>query len=537
MKTLMKKLFLLFTVLCAAVALQAQVISGYQFAASQGTYTEITDGTVVNTTGVGDSFRYLGFFPDSIINDVSATLPGFPIGFEFTYNDIICNQFAIGSSGVISLGRDSVNLKADETGWIMTREYEGEAVNVIGVATKETQPMLATTQLSYKVMGEAPNRVLVVQFKDMPYGLDYSGDNVGAINTQIKLYETTNRVEIVFGDVIVPEDQVETTRDFRVGLHGTGSDRLIVSRPDYDEEYTLDQYKAFPEGSSAISICKTNLPKGLTYTFDQAPDCVAPAQEYNLTGVNVMSTEFSLEWKPLVEADRMLVVLYTVDNLGDAPQNGVFYNEGDSIGNGRVLAFTTDTIYTLDYSIKLETSTQYYLYLCTANTFCAGGPIYDTGAITSFTTKPAAPQALAITSTGLNSLTFDVTGNGTDDVFVILTDSVRENRPYANVIEFGTPTGEYQVGDLVEGLGRVVYMGPSAQNVVVEGLEASTGYYLRAHSYGASGYSSDVLEDKDATIITLPWCPDLSKEDRNGLPAGWTAGGHVAGTCHEKSLT
>ena len=44
----MKKLFLLFAVLFATVAMQAQVISGYSYKGSQGTYTEITDGNVVS---------------------------------------------------------------------------------------------------------------------------------------------------------------------------------------------------------------------------------------------------------------------------------------------------------------------------------------------------------------------------------------------------------------------------------------------------------------------------------------------------------
>lgn len=47
----MKKLFLLFTILCAGIVANAQVVSAYTMQATQGTYTEITDGTVMDLTG------------------------------------------------------------------------------------------------------------------------------------------------------------------------------------------------------------------------------------------------------------------------------------------------------------------------------------------------------------------------------------------------------------------------------------------------------------------------------------------------------
>jgi hypothetical protein len=70
-KTLMKKLFLLFTLLCATVALQAQVISGYKVQATQGTYTAITGGTVMDTTGMADDMLEKVWFPDSISSEVT----------------------------------------------------------------------------------------------------------------------------------------------------------------------------------------------------------------------------------------------------------------------------------------------------------------------------------------------------------------------------------------------------------------------------------------------------------------------------------
>ncbi|MBR5003612.1 MAG: fibronectin type III domain-containing protein, partial [Bacteroidaceae bacterium] len=70
-------------------------------------------------------------------------------------------------------------------------------------------------------------------------------------------------------------------------------------------------------------------------------------------------------------------------------------------------------------------------------------------------------------------------------------------------------------------VGRVVYMGPSAQNVVVEGLEASTAYFVRAISYDASyNYATLYAEDEAATVNTLPWTPNIHNFYTE-VPTGW----------------
>lgn len=87
----MKKLFLLSTVLCVVLTAQAQVISSYTMQATQGTYTEITDGVAMDTTGIAlDDMQYKVWHADGLATETT-TMTGFPIGFDFEFNDILCN--------------------------------------------------------------------------------------------------------------------------------------------------------------------------------------------------------------------------------------------------------------------------------------------------------------------------------------------------------------------------------------------------------------------------------------------------------------
>ena len=515
MKTLMKKLFLLFTVLCAAVALQAQVISGYTVKGSQGTYTAITGGAVMDTTGMGAQMYEKAWFPDGIATGL-VEKAGFPIGFDFTFNDIICNQFAIGTNGYLALGCDKISIDVSNGRWMLSREDNAD--NVLGVVPNADIVLRENTQVSYKLEGEAPNRTLVVQYDNWGVNLGWSDDDIISLDVQIRLHETTNTIEYVFGEAVGTSTK---TKGFKIGLRGNYEDELTLAEG--ENEGMLEAHAQ--TGDNSLFLGVETLLNGYTFVFTAPGDCVTPVEAVTNLTLNATTLEIFGEFTTTTDAHKYLIML-TEGTCTDAPVNGKFYYPLDSIGNSIVMTFDAEDTITMPWQIKLKASTEYEVSIYPAATLCSGGPLYGPVVKGKVSSKPSAATSVDITSTTLNSLTLDVVGNGTDNVMVLLTDSVRENRPYANVIEFGNPQGPLAVGDLVDGLGRVVYMGPTAENVLVEGLEASTAYYVRAISYDANyNYATEVVEDKDATVITLPWCPDLSKEDRNGLPAGWTAGG------------
>ena len=253
----MKKLFLLFTLLCATVALQAQVISAYKVQATQGTYTAITGGTVMDTTGMAEDMLEKVWFPDSISNEVTKKA-GFPIGFDFEYNDIICNQFVIGTHGYIALGRDEIQLDATHGKWVFIREDDAD--NALGIVPNADVVKKETTVVSYKLEGEAPNRTLVVQYDDLGVKLGWDDESLVSMDFQIRLHETTNTIDFVFGEAIGTS---ENTKSFRIGLRGCYED--ICSLDEGEEEGMLNYVGE--AGDNNVTIGLATVVSGATFTF------------------------------------------------------------------------------------------------------------------------------------------------------------------------------------------------------------------------------------------------------------------------------
>lgn len=524
----MKKLFLLFTLFCTAIAMQAQVIQAYTMQATQGTYTEITDGTALDVTDIaaGDDISSTVWYPDGRVLELT-TRAGFPIGFDFEYNDIICNQFVVGSQGFVAVGRDEISVDPSHGAYMFNRDGDGLS-SLFGFMPNSAIKFSETTSITYQTTGEAPNRVFTLQYNDWNFSMDYSGTVLAVMDFQIKLYETSNNVEFVLGDLTTDS---ERTRDVRCGLRGTGEDIYTIAMEENEEGETT--FTASSD-NNRFAVGIGTIASGTTFTFTPPADCVSPESDINISYVESTTTSFSMEWSPVDDADHTLILLAKDYMLTQDIVDGEYYNVNDSLGNALVLAYTTDTIYKPEpEELVLEPATQYYLHIYVANSFCANGPVYGRGnneIMIPFYTKPAAPASIDITSTTINSLTFDVESNGTDNVLVIMTDSVRElEGNYGFVAEFGNPwdqSTQPAVGDVFDDMGTVVYIGPSAQNVVVEGLEAGTAYYLRAHSYNASyDYSTDVVEDVDLTVSTLPWTLDFSQCELQSVPAGWESTG------------
>ena len=525
----MKKLFLLFIALCALTVAQAQVVSSYTMQATLGTYTEITDGTVMDLTGLDlTADKVLTgkvWYPSGIVSE-ETTDAGFPIGFDFIFNDITCNQFIIGAHGFIALGKDEITIDPSHKQYIVSRE-EG-ADNIIGFMPNVDIYAHETSEFSYKVIGEAPYRTLVVQFKDWAPCFGWSADDVIHMNMQLRLNETSNTIEFVLGDAISEEDTEKMTR---IAIRGYYRDILSLkeTNDEYAEDVDMIDWVTTPEDYS-VYLSAGMITSGLTYTFTPPAECEKPLSHFEYKGLNPRTSSFSLywDWDDISDADHVLLLITPSSSLTQNPVDGEFYAAGDSLGGAYVLAYTTDTIYDSeeDYSLTLEPATQYYLHIFVANSFCSNGPKYDVGILCSFWTKPKSPESIEITNTTTNTLTFNVEANdANDEILVILTDSVRPNPPYAHEIEFGNPIGEYSIGEWIDGKGRVVYVGPSAQNVVVENLEEGTTYYLRAHSHNNNGYSTEVIETSDVTIARLPWTLDLSNTNIQEIPVGWTSVG------------
>lgn len=228
---------------CAAKAAAPAAISavaGYGFSQFGGTYTPITGGTVHGSgTGVDD-------------NNYNAV----NIGFTFNYDGVAYTQVGINANGFVRMGG---------TAFIGSCGYapisNTDTTNCKNLVSALGMDLQGNTggELRSETIGTAPNRVFVVQWKDFRY-YNASGESY---NFQIRLYETTDVVEIVYGAFT----KNSTSRSPQVGLKG-------ATASDYNNR-TGTNWAASTAGSSntaTMTLSTSSLPtSGQTYQWSPPP--------------------------------------------------------------------------------------------------------------------------------------------------------------------------------------------------------------------------------------------------------------------------
>ena len=245
-------IFLQFT-----IGVNAQVATNYTFTQTTNAYSPLTGGSIVGGP----------------LND-EEVFQGLPIGFQFKFNGMCYNEFGIGTNGYIEFGAGTIiddynmisvgvdnnivavlnsdlqlgsNITATtvigspvvliETsmglsiGDTINSGYGFPAGTIITAlsATSFTASTNAITVISggeilflngemrYQTIGTAPNRTLVVQWKNARnFGsLDGRNDN---FNIQLRIEETTNKISIIYGSFFCGGNPSAIT--YEVGLRG-----------------------------------------------------------------------------------------------------------------------------------------------------------------------------------------------------------------------------------------------------------------------------------------------------------------------------
>lgn len=117
--------------------------------------------------------------------------------------------------------------------------------NVIAALNGDLRANTTTRELRYGVLGASPNQILTVQWKNYR-AFGATGD---INNFQIKLYKTTNVIEIVYGDFT----QNATNRTRQVGLRGG-------SNIDFNNRTTITNWVATTAGTvntAVVSLRRT----------------------------------------------------------------------------------------------------------------------------------------------------------------------------------------------------------------------------------------------------------------------------------------
>uniref|UniRef100_UPI004047AD58 fibronectin type III domain-containing protein n=1 Tax=Flavobacterium sp. TaxID=239 RepID=UPI004047AD58 len=331
----MKKITLILFALFTCWQINAQV-SSYGFSQNNGTYSEITGGTVLGVaTNDDDNFN------------------ANPIGFSFVFNGITYTQFSVNANGFIALGATITSS--------YTAISSGATNNIISALNGDLNGS-ATGELSYQLSGTAPNQVLTVQWKNYRH-YNATGD---ANNFQIKLYETTNVVDVVYGTFT----QNATSRTRQVGLRG-------ASNADFNNRSTTTDWSATTAGATNNASCTLTTAvvpiSGLTFTWTP-PSCAAPG---GFVVSSLTSTSATISWNAAIPV----------------PSTGYEYYYSD-VNTAPAGAGTATTALTEDLA-GLTPNTTYYVWL---RSDCGGGTFSAWAGPFTFFTGYCTPSSTASTS-------------------------------------------------------------------------------------------------------------------------------------------
>lgn len=264
----MKKITLLIMLFVSIFNANAQVVA-YGFSQSSGTYTEITGGTVLGAEASDDQ-RFVN--PADLTGTAGlSTGVGFPIGFNFVYNGAVYDRFAVNNNGWISLGMSSlgtsavnINTSSAYTPLSSTATtVSDDLVARIAGLGRDLQGQVGST-LRFELSGTAPNQVLTIQWKNYRK-FTATGD---AFNFQIKLYETTNVVQVVYGAFTCNS----TSSTFQSGLRGATA-ALATNFASRTSTTSWATTSGSVTAADAVTMVDTNVPtSGLTFTWTP-PSC------------------------------------------------------------------------------------------------------------------------------------------------------------------------------------------------------------------------------------------------------------------------
>lgn len=542
-------MFLLLALCQLMVQTATGQIAAYSFASTSGTYTPITGGTAI-TYGmqVTDASVSVATLDDERYYNR-------PIGFSFTYNGVSYTEFGFNSNGWLILGNSTsfgsstspissstaalanlisagtydlggvvkvkgtlasgansititsgattnVNIGDSVTGTnIPSPGAVVTAITASSITIDKTVSGASTSatwyvrngEIRYQTIGTAPNRILVLQFKG--FGRWSSTYQQDVMNFQIRLHETSNKVEIVYGTWSSLYTGTSTTPNLQVGLKG-------ADNSDFNNRTTTTSWNASTAGtanSAEMRFNSTVFPaSGLTYTWTP-PTCIYPSG-VTISAVTASTATISWTASPSAPANGYEYELRTAGAAGSGA-TGLAASGTTAAGvvTANIPGLTAGTVYSV--YVRANCGSGDFSAWTAAETFtttqvndeCSGAISLTPTAYNATCTGYAATTAGATQSTGAPSCTS--TGNN-DDVWFKFTATSTEH-----IVKF---SGMTAVTGTATALGMELYSGScgsltaisgscdatfgsaGAGEMIVGGLAVGTEYLLRVWAASTS---------------------------------------------------
>lgn len=282
----MKKQLLALSALALSLSAPAQLSTNYPASNAlvvTSTYTDLgTNGTVITTA-----------------NNDDALSAAQSIGFNFTYNGVTYTDFILSTNGWIKLG--TVNPSAatlfynapqtstpTTSGGIFNSTNVAD-VNMIAAFCLDLTGAAGVEYRSYTT-GAVGSRVCTIQWKNVTEKTSSVATQYTAMQFQIKLYETSNIIDIVMGQA-TPSTNASAFKSAIVGLRGSSnaSNQLIAVTKGSTQNWDLATFlsgnytgNSFNYGNNVGNVRPLPIP-GITYRFIPTyPNDVAVLAIYTL---------------------------------------------------------------------------------------------------------------------------------------------------------------------------------------------------------------------------------------------------------------
>ncbi|MEC4003791.1 GEVED domain-containing protein [Flavobacterium sp. SUN052] len=287
-----KNTFLVVLFFCMFQLGFSQNLSQYTFSQSNTGFTAISGGTALGSTTTDDQ-RFLD--PATPLGSAFFTGVGLPIGFNFTYNGYVYDRFAVNANGWISLGSSlltpSVDMNTTTSYSPLSSTSTAVSNTLVARISAFSRDLMSQAggEIRYELTGTAPNRVLVVQWKNYAKYLA-AGDS---FTFQIRLNETSNIVQLAYGSMA--NNVTSTTAD--CGLRANPS----ATASNFSSRTTATNWSATTASVTAndtVLLSSTIFPaSGLTYSWTPPPSCTGaptPGNTISSTALACSGVGFTL---------------------------------------------------------------------------------------------------------------------------------------------------------------------------------------------------------------------------------------------------
>jgi hypothetical protein len=259
-KTILLSIMLSFVFI---ICIHAQSMTNYTFSTS----TPATLEDMSNATN-----QLIGGSSDDVASPITN------IGFTFYFMGVPYTQFSVNSNGQMRLGSTVIS----------SGDYDVSNLAPLIVPMSSDNYILSTGKVHYKLSGVSPNRILVVEWKDIRIPKASSG--IGS-QIQVLLFEATGEIEFKYGSV---SNNSSPTTSRSAFISSSDSNNTV--------KYIKTDMVSATEGSEAPTFTMTDPNTALlnSRVYDFTPPAAPIAPTWKSTPLTLVSqTGLTLNWNDL----------------------------------------------------------------------------------------------------------------------------------------------------------------------------------------------------------------------------------------------